>query len=357
MNKSKTIHLCLLLLSLIFSFILAETGYRIVLFTDIQVFDRFQKPQHFADYFSEDDYWKLYYLFDGRFKPPQQPHPQLGWIGDFSRDSYLHNQIEHIGDRRPVLLYGDSFASCMQGVLCFQDILNSDQLFSKRHYLFNYGVGGYGLDQIFLLLQKSIHQYDDPFVVMSLMTFDLDRSILSVRTGQKPYFSVEDDKLKLRGIPINSDPDHFFTTNPPQIKSYLYRRIIHSDLLPEQLSSFLRRENDSIGKKKQVSEKIILEIVKELRAKKIDFVLLILHPHWEGVSTLDDDTGWRDSFLKQVLRTNTIPYIWSKEIFTQDSREGNHSYEDYISPGNGHPTTHFNKLIAEEIKKHVLENQ
>lgn len=345
-----------MLLSLLFSFTLAEIGYRIVLFNSNPAFDSLRKPSLFADYFSEDDYWKLYYLFDSKFKPPQQPHPDLGWVGDFSRDSYIHNQIEHIGDRRPVLLYGDSFARCVKIALCFQDLLNSDQTFSKEHYLLNYGVGGYGVDQIFLLFQKSVHHYDDPFVVISLMTLDLDRSILSVRTGQKPYFLIEDSKLELKGIPITPNPDIFFATNPPQIKSYLYRRIIHSNLLPKQIASFLRRDNDYISKKIQVNEKIILEIVKELRTNNIDYVFLIFHPNWSGVSTLDDETGWRDSFLKQLLHENNIPYIWSKDLFKQDSRDGKYSYDDYINPGIGHPTTHFNRLIADEIKKYTLEN-
>ncbi len=358
MKKDNIIKLTLLLLSLLFSFTLAEIGYRIILFNSNPAFDRLKNPKLFADYFSEDDYWKLYYLFDGQSKPPQRPHPDLGWIGNFSWDSYIHNQTEHIGNRRPVLLYGDSFANCTQGVLCFQDLLNSDQAFSKEHYLLNYGVGGYGVDQIFLLFQKSVHHYDDPFVVISLMTFDLDRSILSVRTGQKPYFLIEDSKLELRGIPINPNPDIFFATNPPQIKSYLYRRIIHSNRIPKQITSLLRRDNDYyISKKIQVNEKIILEIVKELRTNNIDYVFLIFHPHTPGVSTLDDETDWRDSFLKQVLHENSIPYIWSKEVFKQDSKDGKYSYDDYIIPDNGHPTTHFNRLIAEEIKKYTLENQ
>lgn len=334
-----------------------EIGYRIILFNSNPAFDRLKKPEHFADYFSEDDYWKLEYLFDGLFKPPKQPHRDLGWIGEFSRDNYIHNQIEHIGDRRPVLLYGDSFARCVSDVLCFQNILNSDQEFSKEHYLLNYGVGNYGVDQIFLLFQKSVHHYDDPFVVISLMTHDLDRSILSVRGGQKPYFLIEDSKLELRGIPINPNPDIFFTTNPPQIKSYLYRRIIHSNLLPKQISSFLKRDNDYISKKMQVNEKIILEIVKELRTNNIDYVFLIFHPLFPGVNTLDDKTDWRDSFLKQVLHENNIPYIWSKDVLKQDSMDGKYSKDDYIIPENGHPTAHYNRLIAEEIKRYTIENQ
>ena len=107
----------------------------------------------------------------------------------------------------------------------------------------------------------------------------------------------------------------------------------------------------------QINKKIILEIVKELRSNNFDYVFLIFHPHWPGVSSLYDETDWRDSFLKQLLHENNIPYIWSKDLFKQDSRDGKYSYDDYISPDNGHPTTHFNKLIADEIKKYMMENR
>jgi hypothetical protein len=349
-----SINLIIFLLYLSLCFVFAEIGFRIILFSNIKTFDKLRNPDYFTDYDS-DDYWKLYYLFGGQYKPPKQTHPLLGWIGDFSRDSYIHNKIEDIGHRRPVLLYGDSFAACVGGVLCFQDILNKDETFSKAHYLLNYGVGGYGIDQIFLLFQQSIYHYDDPFVVISLMTLDLDRSILSVRTGQKPFFQIEDNDLKLHGIPINPNPDAFFSANPPQIKSYLYRRIIYSRYLPAQMASLLRHDNDHIRKKIQINEKIILEIVRELRSKNIDYIFLVFHPHWPGVSTLDSDSDWRDDFLSQLFHENNIAYIWSKELFQQDSKDGNHSFDHYIIPGNGHPTTHFNRIIAEELKSYILK--
>lgn len=355
-KRSCFINFALFSLSLLLSFILAEVGFRMILFSNIPAFDDLRNPNRYADWFSDDDYWKLYYLFGGQFKPPQQPHPVLGWVGDFSRDSYIHNKVEYIRDRRPVLLYGDSFAGCAPDVACFQDILNNDETFSKDHYLLNYGVGGYGVDQIFLLFQNSVHHYDDPFVVISFMTLDLDRSILSVRVGQKPYFRIEGETLKLDGTPINPDPDDFFSANPPQIKSYLYRRILFGNYLPKRVVSFLRRDNDHIRKKIQVNEKIILEMVRELRVNNIDYVFLIFHPHWSGVSTLDSESDWRDPFLKQLLHENNVPYIWSKELVRQDTTGDELSFEDYIIPDSGHPTSHFNRLIAEEIERYVLEN-
>jgi hypothetical protein len=45
-----------------------------------------------------------------------------------------------------------------------------------------------------------------------------------------------------------------------------------------------------------------------------------------------------------------MPYIWSKELFWQDTKGKAFMLSD------GHPTSYFNSLIAEEIKRYALEN-
>lgn len=356
------INFALILISFLVSFLVAEIVLRIILFSNIPLFDKLRNPSHYADYFSEDDYWKLQYLFGGEFSPPESPHPVLGWVGSFSRDNFIHNKARGIGNRRPVLLYGDSFAACVVPGACFQDILNYDGTFSEDNYLLNYGVGGYGVDQIFLLFKNSVNKYNNPFVIISLMTHDLDRSILSVRVGQKPYFRVEDGVLRLDEKPIDPDPDAFFSNNPPRIISYLYRKVLYGKYLPEKLTSFLKRENYYKRKKIQVNEKIILEILKELRAKDLDYVFLIFHPHWPGESAIDS-SGWRNSFLKRLLDENNVPYIWSEKLIMYEVKANDISVDDLFFDYStiylyaGHPTEYLNKLIAKEIKRYVIETE
>jgi hypothetical protein len=352
---NRIINLTISLVAILVTFIVSEALLRLALFSSNPTFEFLRHPQYYADYFSDDDYWKLYARFDGRHKPPESPHPVLGWVGAFSRDDYSHHQSANIHDRKPVLLYGDSFAKCSQGVLCFEDILNNDNEFSRDHYFLNYGVDGYGADQIFLLLQNTIDLYEDPFVVFSLMTADLDRSILSVRIGQKPRFRIESDTLTLEQTPIYPNPDDFFTENSPRIRSYLYRRILFANFVPNGLRSFLRRESARTNEKMQVNEKIILEAVRELDARGIDYVFVIFHGNWRAVGTIDSEGNWRDRFLKKLLEEHEIPYIWSREIIRAASQDSGTSLEDYFVPHDGHPTTHYNTLIAERIKRLVLE--
>lgn len=359
-KKTWLLNLMLLFVSLFICFIITEISLRILLFgnisflNDIPILAKQRDPSLYADSNSEDDFFNLAFNLNRKSNQGsckrRKIHPLLGKIGNFSPDDYLHNNTKFISSRRPILLYGDSFAHGAGNEAFYQDILNTDKEFSQNHYLLNYGVGGYGLDQTYLLFNKSVDLYDNPFVVISLMTEDLDRSSLTHFAGPKPNFKIINNKLVLER-PLIPDPHNCFLKYPTQINSYIYRRILHSRtaklLLPNQFISFLKGESHYMQKKITINEKIILQIIKELKAKKLDYIFLIFH---HGGNLYEDD--WRDSFLKQILTENKISYIWSKKIILEHDEEIN---APLFIPGDGHPATAYNKLIAEEIKRHVLK--
>jgi len=58
---------------------------------------------------------------------------------------------------------------------------------------------------------------------------------------------------------------------------------------------------------------------------------------------------------KRILEEANIPYIWSKDIYKHDNIDRKNTLLKYFIAGDGHPTTYNNKLIAEEIKKRVIQ--
>lgn len=371
-KKSNLLNLTLLFLSLFICFVIAEIGLRVILFSDIPflnnnpIIAKLRNPYAFADH-NSDNYQKLWYIFsnlsrDPKHKlhkpPPIKPHPILGTIGDFSKE-LIHNKANDVGNKRPILLYGDSFAACVDKSKerCFQDYLNNDEAFSKNNYLLNYGVLGYGVDQIYLLFKNSVDLYKNPFVVIGIYTMDLDRSMLSFFYNMKPHFRIENAALKLDEKPLNLDPATYVQQNPPKIKSYFLRRILINKfskiILPQKLLSYLKRSDYYQSKKIMINEKIMLEIIKDLRFRGLDYIF-ILFEQYNPKGHNNSDLGWRVSFLKNILETNNVAYIWTREIITEDSRDTNFSYNDYFIPNDGHPTIYLNGLIAEEIKKNVM---
>src|SRR5262249_36047810 len=132
----------LAVISGLLSFVAIELIFRAMLFSDIPYMQQYRDPALYA-YMESDNYWKLALLF-GKYKPPQTPPPELGWVRRLiDWQTYVHVESVKAADKRPVLLYGDSFVACAEQLPkeeCFQGMLNGDPHFSHKHYLLNYGV-------------------------------------------------------------------------------------------------------------------------------------------------------------------------------------------------------------------------
>lgn len=346
-----------------------EIFLRIILFTDlpasffsdISKFNNTKDPKKYADPLSEDDYGKIAH-YAGLWKPCYgKSHPVLGWSGDFSED-YRHYNSDRLNHRRPILIFGDSNYDsnydCLGTIREFIPFFNNDEVFSKVHFFLDYSVNGYGLDQTLLLIQHSIDLYKNPFVIISITPASLDRSILLVTERQKPYFHLEDNVLKLDTMPMNSDINDFFIANPPQITSYLYRRILFSNLsqkyLPQKFTALLKKEDYYKRKKILINERIISEIIRELKSRDIDFVFLIYEPFFSK-PLIRGQENWRNPLIEHKIRENNVPSIWSKDLILNNIEVTGRSVNDFR--GYKCPSDYFKELITKEIKNKVIESE
>ncbi|KPL15518.1 MAG: hypothetical protein AMS26_07430 [Bacteroides sp. SM23_62] len=355
MKKKWIGNLILLLISTVFALIVVELVFRFMLFSKSKSFESLRDPSAYAVYpkddsedFHNEDYWKLVYRFRNR-NNIENPQPLLGWWGFFNRETLEHVDEEQMQARRPVLLYGDSFAKCVDSVRCFEDILNNDSTFSSDHYLLNYGVGGYGIDQICLLVEETVDRFENPFVIFSLLTADMDRSMLQFRDAQKPYFEIKGDKLELRGVPIDQSTDEFVKDNPPSIRSYLFNRFRNSILNPAKKQNQDKKEAYIEGIK-ELNEMIITRAHENLKKSGLDYVFLIFHPEHHAASE------WRISFLRDLCDKHSIPSIFDLDIRENDSTYASYDPYHYAIRGDGHPTSYMNTLIARELKQIILGN-
>jgi len=337
------------LLTIVGLLVISEFVFRALIFSDLPYMWRFRNPSMYANYFSDDEYWLLYHRFDGKYQPPTHPHPILGWVGSFDTDTFIHNEASRVGKRRPVLLYGDSFAACNEKP-CFQDVLNNDPAFSKKCYLLNNGVGGYGLDQIYLLMRQSIQKYNNPLVIFSLLTEDIDRTILSVRIGQKPRFILQDGKLRLAGIPINDNASDFFEKTRPQVNSYLFQMGLHGKVFPNWVASTLNREGVKRNEKITLTRAILKEAIADLRENGIEFLFLVFVGNWKGESSIMEDRDWRLDTIVQVIKDENVNYINAKDVLRADMAETGRTVEEYFIPGDGHYNGYANTVVAGRLK-------
>lgn len=343
------------LFTLLATLALAEVALRALLFLPLGGLGRpLRRPDLYGGYFSDDDYWKLYYRFDPEFHPPDEPHPLLGWVGDFDRQTYLHQQTPDLRERRPVLLYGDSFAACSTP-RCFEQYFNEDPEFSRRCFLMNYGVGGYGIDQTYLLFKESLARYRKPLVIWSLLTEDIDRTILSVRVGQKPFFDLAGGRLVLQGTPIDSDPARFFRDHPPEIPSYFWRAVDRTfGERFARLRSLHARESEAKRERKvALTQAILGEVARELRKRELDdAVFLVFVPNWIGESHIMQEHDWRLEAILGALDKENFPVVVTRDIVRADIARTSAQPADYFG-SDAHPNDRYNALIVAALREHL----
>ena len=188
-----------------------ELGFRFLLFSPSSIARRLgaglRKPERFSDPMCEEEYWRLQDLFLDPAHSQQAPNPDpvCGWTGPITPGTYAPTQPYDLRGRRPILLYGDSYAQCVTPVgQCFQTLLENSDL-ADRYCLVNYGVGGYGLDQEYLLLKHSIDRWKDldPIVVVSfLVDDDFSRNVLAFRCWPKPRLRIDGRSFRREEVPF-----------------------------------------------------------------------------------------------------------------------------------------------------------
>ena len=361
-----------LCLAVVASLLLIELCFRFLLFHDSGLARRLgqelRQPAHFATRWT-DEYWKLRYLFAPQMRRPlaatarpSQHDPVLGWIRqDIQAGTYAHQAREHLAGRRPVLLYGDSFAACVTASEdCWEGLLSRSEL-ADEFLLLNHGTGGYGLDQTVLLFQQTIEQYLelDPVVVISLLVdVNLDRSVLSFREWPKPHFSIgQNGELELDG-PVPESAADFLDEHPLGIRSYAWRYVVHgTGLLPDTGRAQLRGREAIREHTQNLNRPLLEALAGELEDLGLDYFVLLFH----GKKTLypKDPKGskdWREPYLLAELERLGMPYISAKALLQADARTTGRGIGDYFLQEGGvrrHYTPLANGIVFEAFRRGI----
>ncbi len=253
------------------------------------------------------DYWKLQSLFNRDLvSDPPGADPLVGWTGSVTPLTYGHPDEATLAGRTPVLFYGDSNAECRTGALdCFQGLMERSE-FANQYALLNYGVGGYGLDQIQRLLSASIDHYvaQHPIVIVSFMVDDdLERSMLPFRCWAKPRYGVKDGHLVEPG-PVDTDTNHYLAENPPAITSYLYR------LVSGMWRTF---EYERVGAGDELLERrtlnrLVLEKIRddlERRHLRYFFLVFQMESHFGGSKV----AKWSQEVFDEFAAEHHVPFV------------------------------------------------
>jgi len=352
--------LLLALTSCVVALLVAECALRFVLFSPrvrrTELARHLRDAQLYAPISS-----RVYRQLDVLFQSPgtQRGHAcfdwRFGWTSTDFDSSLVHRDEARLGDRRPVLLFGDSFSDCLRAnLVCWEDLFERSEL-ADRFCLLNYGVGGYGVDQFYLLMNSVIPRFADrdPVVIVAiLIEDDLDRSYLPLRRVPKPSLLLEDGELVLQPL-LRATPCAYMRANPVEIPSYLWRYVLFgTHLFGKDTATALTSERHHVEEKEAINRALIREIQRQLVEAGLDGFFLLFN----GPASLASrgPYGWEEPFLLTTFEELELPFVSSKPWLLEYMRRTGATIEDlyFQDPAN---EKHYTDATIEAVFPVFLE--
>lgn len=347
-----------LLLAFLAGPFLAEGLLRWLLFSPSSLAERFgarfREPSLYVASPNSVDQSKLLLLFGfGRERQDGVPpfaDPEVGWIkADIDPKTYRHAAEGELAGRRPVLLYGSSFAACaghQDG--CYEQLLEGSEL-GRRYRLLNYAVSGHGLDQSLLLLRKSLGLYEalDPVVVLAfVLESDLLRAMHPFFTRPKPRFRPQGDAFVLE-LPDELDVMAYLERHPPSIRSYSWRYLLNGvGVLPLEVRRRWEGEPASYEELEALGGFLLREFERECSDRGLERLVLLFHTKW----ALGTAPPLGERATRALLSELSLPCVDSRAVVEQALEERACTVEDLFGPGN-HPNGLGTAVLFEALAR------
>jgi lysophospholipase L1-like esterase len=319
----------------------------------------FRNPRLYAGWSDDDDHWKLRYLWGKAHQEVEGGgfvlDRQLGWapaktpqnpLGILAEGAYQPD-----GNPGSVLFFGDSYVYGMSPTPINQRVPQLLDRHLAQGVVYNYGVVGYGVDQIYLRFQRTWPLFQKPLIIIGLYTLDLDRSNLSFREAPKPYFVLtQNGDLKLNGTPVPDDIEQWLAQHPVTIRSYL-AALVSCQARTLFNGGPITELPYKQAEKKALNAKIIEQLVTEARQQQLPLLFVVFYPKWEF-----NYEGWRELFLKQQLADLGVPSIDTKQLFLQATQADPAKISQFYDEQHGHLNELGGQVVAEAIA-HYLQPQ
>ncbi|QDV07842.1 hypothetical protein Poly30_33750 [Planctomycetes bacterium Poly30] len=346
-----------LTIALVAAALFLEIGLRVLLFGGVGPGWALRRPSRFADYQSDEDYYKLARLWRqgaGRERP-QRYHPSLGWVSNaIDPVTLTHSSDGQREGRQLVLLYGDSYSHCVTPVgTRFEDLIHRSDPPNPLHLL-NFGVSGYGLDQTTMLFEATIdsHAHAAPVVLIGVFVDDdLDRCVLEMRGFPKPVFQLDDEGLRPSGIPAPTLAE-YLEQHPLGIRSYLARFLTHGPLRHTGLGPS-SHEDEKSALAVALTHRLIDGL--EERSLRAGFVLFEGEARTATSAPVND---WRMTTLVQTLRQRDVPFIRPSEALRAKGAAEERDVRGFFGQGgelSDHYTPEANAVVAAVLEEFVLQ--
>lgn len=297
----------------------------------------FTNPSYFANPACGETFYRLAKTPGNAFSN-KVFHPELGWVGQPVTGNPEGLRWPAAIDERPkAWFFGDSFIAGTsepgESVPALFESANS-----ARQSL-NYGVPGYGVDQIWLRYrQKAADILPGSPVFIGILTTDLDRSVLSYFFGPKPLFQKTETGYTLVPPPAPDVAAH--DTGEP-IDSYAMA-VLRS--LAELVQTGFDRSEAPCQRREKIALNgyLIGEIIAEAGRRQHDLRWIVFTGH----SAFTKPHNWRHDFLTGTLRERGQTFLDAREALACAADTSGMRPEAFFIPEDGHLNREGNAAVA-----------
>lgn len=236
-----------------------------------------------------------------------------------------------------ILVLGDSFT--------FGDEVNDYETYPyflqqllPHSEVINFGVHGYGHDQMLLYYLEEGKKYAPDIVILGFYSGDMDRNMLSFRDYAKPRFALEGSQLFLANTPVP----------PPQTMHTEIWQLKIVDLWNILYSNFERKSGQYQSRRAKISYAILEELVKNIRQSGA----VPLFAYLSGVRQKGNNHGmnrmekqffekWKKKGVHCVLLRPRVQSARKNGVLLKET---------------GHFGPKTNEIIAEGLKEYLSKN-
>jgi hypothetical protein len=215
------------------------------------------------------------------------------------REEYSY---ERVAGLRRIAMIGDSFT--------FGEDMSDEEAFPavlgkrvERSEVLNFGVHGYGHDQMLLYFRDEGIRYSPDLVVLGMVTIDLPRNLLAFRDYAKPVFRIQNGALALDNVPV-PPPSYYLEHELWRMKTF-------------DLVDMLLRP----GKEKAypVTSKIIESMVQEAGKGGAKFIGVFL-PQGIEISKDPVEPVQGETFYADLSKKLGIPFLSLRKPFHEANK-------------------------------------
>lgn len=203
----------------------------------------------------------------------------------------------------------------------------------------NFGVHGYGHDQMLIYLEEEGIRYKPDIVILGFVYQDIKRNILEFRDYPKPKFELQNGKLKLKNCPV------------PQLEDLMEREPYRSKFF-DLLSLIYQGYREMSGLRQKEAEEITTAILDEVvrAANGIEAIVVFAYlPVNDQIINFTEEITRGEKYLSTYCKNRRVEYISVWPCFLSNARN-----DMKFVRGHWGPREH--QIAAEAIKEY-LENK